>query len=93
MSPFKYDTESSQVPNLTWTDCCLFHLDTVLKFLSLSTAKEQKEINLSGLNYYADLFSFPELLRATGRLFDFEISPLNRGLFVSFLEEIEIPDV
>jgi hypothetical protein len=59
----------------------------------LSTAKEQKEINLSGLNYYADLFSFPELLRATGRLFDFEISPLNRGLFVSFLEEIEIPDV
>lgn len=55
MSLFKYDTESSQAPNLTQADYYLLHLNTVLKFLSLSTAKEHKETNLSSWKYCLSL--------------------------------------
>ena len=44
---FKDDAEASQAPNLRQEDYYLLHLNTLLKFLSLSTAKEQKETNFS----------------------------------------------
>lgn len=47
MSLLKYNTEPSQAPNLTQAAYYLLHLNTVLKILSLSTAKEHKETNLS----------------------------------------------
>lgn len=55
MSLLKYDTESSQALNLTQADYYLLHLNTVLKFLSLSTAKEHKETNLSSWKYCLSL--------------------------------------
>lgn len=42
MSLLKYDTESSQAPNWTQVDYYLLNLNTVLKVLSLSTAKKHR---------------------------------------------------